>query len=116
MRKALRLVSLSLVALLAAVPAFAEDLKVAALDAMRWAVLAAAFGLGFAAGLCGIGQGLSVKSAMEGIARNPEASGKITVAMIIGLAMIEALTIYCLVVALIVLFADPIKAVKIIGG
>ncbi|RLD98046.1 MAG: ATP synthase F0 subunit C [Aquificota bacterium] len=83
---------------------------------LKYAAIAAGFGLGFAAGLCGIGQGLSVKSAMEGIARNPEASGKITVGMIIGLAMIEALTIYSLVVALIILFADPFKAVHIILG
>ncbi|MGB9668595.1 MAG: ATP synthase F0 subunit C [Thermosulfidibacteraceae bacterium] len=116
MRNVLRVILFAAVSSLFAMPAFAEDLKVAALDAMRWAVLAAAFGLGFAAGLCGVGQGISVRGAMEGIARNPEASGKITVAMIIGLAMIEALTIYCLVVALIILFADPLKAVKIIGG
>ncbi len=44
---------------------------------------------------------------MEGIARNPEASGKITVTMLIGLAMIESLCIYALVVALIILYAYP---------
>lgn len=106
--------------LIAVSPALAAeagaDLKLAALDMLKFAAVAAGFGLGFAAGLCGIGQGLSVKSAMEGIARNPEASGKITVGMIIGLAMIEALTIYSLVVALIILFADPFKAVHILLG
>jgi len=94
----------------------AGELKLAALDMLKYAALAAGFGLGLAAASCGIGQGISVKSAMEGIARNPEASGKIMVSMIIGLAMIEALTIYSLVVALIILFADPFKAVHIIMG
>ena len=72
-----------------------------------YAVLAAGFGIGIAAFGTGIGQGLAVRSSVEGIARNPEASGKITVTMLIGLAMIESLCIYALVVALIILFAYP---------
>ncbi len=72
-----------------------------------YAVIAAGFGIGIAAFGTGIGQGLAVKSSVEGIARNPEASGKITVTMLIGLAMIESLCIYALVVALILLFVDP---------
>ncbi len=65
---------------------------------------AAGFGIAIAAFGCGIGQGLGLKAAVEGIARNPEASGKITTTMLIGLAMIESLCIYALVVALILLF------------
>ncbi|MDD2902965.1 MAG: ATP synthase F0 subunit C [Syntrophales bacterium] len=72
-----------------------------------YAVLAAGIGIGIAAFGTGIGQGLAVKSSVEGIARNPEASGKITVTMLIGLAMIESLCIYALVVALIILYAYP---------
>ena len=72
-----------------------------------YAVIAAGFGMGIAAFGTGIGQGLAVKSSVEGIARNPEASGKITVTMLIGLAMIESLAIYALVVALIILYAYP---------
>ena len=104
--------------MLLAVPAMAAEgeVKIAALNMLKFAVIAVGWGLGFAAGLCGLGQGMSVKAAMEGIARNPEAAGKIQVAMIIGLAMIEALTIYALVVALIVLFADPFKAVALVAG
>lgn len=55
---------------------------------------------------CGIAQGLGLKSAVEGIARNPEASIKVTVPFI-GLAMIESLCIYALVVALILIYAHP---------
>ena len=72
-----------------------------------YAVLAAGFGIGIAAFGTGIGQGLAVNKSVEGIARNPEASGKITVTMLIGLAMIESLCIYALVVALIILYAYP---------
>lgn len=71
------------------------------------AVMAAGFAIGIAALGTGVGQGLAVKSSVEGIARNPEASGKITVTMLIGLAMIESLCIYALVVALIILYAYP---------
>jgi F-type H+-transporting ATPase subunit c len=70
-------------------------------------VLAAGLGLGIAALGTGIGQGLAVKGAVEGTARNPEASGKITVTMLIGLAMIESLCIYALVISLILLYAYP---------
>jgi F-type H+-transporting ATPase subunit c len=68
-----------------------------------YSVMAAGFGMGIAAFGTGIGQGMAVQKSVEGIARNPEASGKITVTMLIGLAMIESLAIYALVVALIIL-------------
>ena len=54
-----------------------------------------------------IGQGLGLKSACEGIARNPDAAGKIQVSLILGLAFVESLAIYSLVVNLIILFANP---------
>ncbi len=72
-----------------------------------YAVLAAGIGIGIAAFGTGIGQGIAIQKSVEGIARNPEASGKITVTMLIGLAMIESLCIYALVVALIILYAYP---------
>jgi F-type H+-transporting ATPase subunit c len=58
-----------------------------------------------------MGQGLS--SAANSVGRNPEAHGKILITMMVGLAMIESLAIYCLVVALIVLYANPL--LKVIG-
>ncbi len=72
-----------------------------------YAVMAAGFGIGIAAFGTGIGQGIAIQKSVEGLARNPEASGKITVTMLIGLAMIESLCIYALVVALIILYAYP---------
>ena len=59
--------------------------------------LALPIGLGIAAIGSGLGLGRAVGSAMEAIGRQPEASGKIQVAMIIGAALIEAHTIYALV-------------------
>ena len=70
--------------------------------------LAAALSVCIAAFGCGIGMGAGISGACSGIARNPEASGKITVTMIIGLALIESLTIYGLVISLILLFANPL--------
>jgi len=72
---------------------------------------AAGFGIAIAAFGCGLGQGMGLKAAVEGIARNPESSGKVTVTMLIGLAMIESLCIYALVVSLILIYAHPNAAV-----
>jgi len=76
--------------------------------AIGLAYLAAALGLGMAALGCGIGQGLAAKAACEGTARNPEAGGKLMVTLIIGLAFIESLAIYALVVSMIILFINPL--------
>jgi F-type H+-transporting ATPase subunit c len=62
-------------------------------------VLAVGFGMPIAVIGAGLAQGKAVAAAMEGIARQPEASGKIQIAMIIGLALIESLAIYALVIA-----------------
>jgi len=69
--------------------------------------IAAGLAIGIAAHGCGIGQGIGLRGALEGVARNPETSGKITVTMLIGFAMIESLAIYALVVALILIYAHP---------
>ncbi len=69
--------------------------------------IAAILGVSIAAIGCGFSMAVMVYSACSGIARNPEASGKITVAMILGIAFAESLTIFTLVIALILLFAHP---------
>ncbi len=63
--------------------------------------LALPLGLGLAALGSGLGLGKAVSGAMEAIGRQPEAAGKIQVAMVIGCAFIEALTIYALVTVFI---------------
>ena len=86
------------------------DVKSSAIGFFSYAALAAGLAIGIAAQGCGIGQGIAVRGAVEGIARNPETSGKVTVTMLIGLAMIESLSIYALVVALILIYAHPISS------
>jgi F-type H+-transporting ATPase subunit c len=76
-------------------------------------ILGAAIGMGLGTLGTGIGQGLAVKGAVEGVSRNPGASGKIMTTMMIGLAMIESLAIYALVICLIVLYANPYKDIAI---
>jgi F-type H+-transporting ATPase subunit c len=70
-------------------------------------VLAAALAIGLAAIGPGIGQGNASGSAVEGIARQPEAEGKIRGTLLLTLAFMESLTIYGLVIALVLLFANP---------
>jgi len=72
-------------------------------------VAMAVAGLAVAVGSIGtaIGQGRSVVSALDAIARQPDASDRISRTLFVGLAMIESLAIYCLVIALILLFANP---------
>lgn len=54
-----------------------------------------------------IAQGRSVASALDAMARQPDLAERVSRTLFIGLAMIESLAIYCLVVALILLFANP---------
>jgi F-type H+-transporting ATPase subunit c len=108
------ILALTLVWLLAPV-AFAEEAaQTSAVAGSKVYYFAfAALGCGLAIGLAalgtGIGQGIGLSKACEGVARNPGVSGKITTTLIIGLAMIESLAIYALVVVLIILFMNPFK-------
>jgi F-type H+-transporting ATPase subunit c len=54
-----------------------------------------------------LAEGRSVAAAMDAIARQPEAAGTISRTLFVGLAMIETMAICCLVVALLLLFANP---------
>ncbi len=67
-------------------------------------LLAAGLAIGLGAIGPGVGIGLLVSGALQSIGRNPEAQGSIQINMFIGIAFTEALTIYALVVALILLF------------
>lgn len=73
-------------------------------------VIAASIAVGLASVGHGIGQGNAASRAVEGIARQPEAEGKIRGTLLLSLAFMEALTIYGLVVALVLLFANPFTA------
>jgi len=70
-------------------------------------VVSAGLAVGLAAIGPGMGQGTAAGYAVEGIARQPEAEGKIRGALLLSFAFMESLTIYGLVVALALLFANP---------
>jgi F-type H+-transporting ATPase subunit c len=61
--------------------------------------IAAGFGIALAAFGGALSQGRTASTALDGIARNPGASGKIFVPMILGLALIESLVIYSLIIS-----------------
>jgi F-type H+-transporting ATPase subunit c len=87
--------------LMAAAPALAQAGQVAADNQSsvdKYAKLAAGFGFAIAAGLGAIGQSRVAAAAAEGTARNPGAGGRIQILMIIGLAFIETLVIFTLVI------------------
>ena len=97
MLKKLVLFTLSLLVL--AIPALAQAPAQGGGDAYRsLGIGLSVLGFGLAAGLAGIGQGLVGSRAAEGAARNPGASGKIQTLMILGLAFIESLVIFALVI------------------
>lgn len=104
MRKALTTILTTVALVAVAGVAFAAEV---APEVASMTAIATAIGMAIAAAGCGLGQGLGLKAACEGTARNPEAGGKITVTLILGLAFIESLAIYALVVNLILLFANP---------
>ncbi|MDR2443856.1 MAG: ATP synthase F0 subunit C [Deltaproteobacteria bacterium] len=96
----------------------ATVVTVAALNTVSSIALIA--GLTICIGVVGpsIGQGLSVFATANGMARNPEAAGSLRVNMIIGLALIESLAIYALVISLLLIYAFPFSSsvTSLLGG
>ena len=102
-----KLVLMFVILALMSVSAFAQTPADPAYDhpqanVVRWGVIAAGFLLGVAAFGGAIGQSRAIAASVEGIARNPSAAGAIRTAMIIGLALIESLVIYALLIAFLI--------------
>ncbi|ETI65508.1 F0F1 ATP synthase subunit C [Sphingobium sp. AR-3-1] len=78
---------------------------------MNWihivSILGAAFAIAIGAIAPALAQGKAVAAAMDAIARQPEAANTVSRTLFVGLAMIETMAIYCLVIALLLLFANP---------
>jgi F-type H+-transporting ATPase subunit c len=92
---------LAMLALLA-LPSFAQQEAEPAggsASGVAWGALAAAFAIGIAALGGALGQGKATSAAVSGMARNPGAAGNIRTTLIIGLALIESLVIYALLIA-----------------
>ncbi len=71
-------------------------------------IVSAAVAVSFGALGPALGEGRAVAAAMDAIARQPEAANTISRTLFVGLAMIETTAIYCLVVSLLLLFANPL--------
>lgn len=80
------------------------------MDILTTSVLVSGFGIALATLSTAIAQGMAVNGAMQGISRQPEASGEIRMNLLLGLAFIESLAIYALVIMLLLLFANPYTA------
>lgn len=77
------------------------------MDAKVISIIAAAVAVSIGSIGPALGEGRSVAAAMDAIARQPEAAGTISRTLFVGLAMIETMAIYCLAIALILLYANP---------
>jgi F-type H+-transporting ATPase subunit c len=64
----------------------------------QWVAISAAFAMAIGSSLCALAQGKAIASAVEGMARNPGAAKAIQLAMLIGLAFIESLALYVLLI------------------
>jgi F-type H+-transporting ATPase subunit c len=83
-----------------AVPAFAQS---GGAGVVNLAPIGIGIGLALAAGLCGLGQGKATASAVEALARNPGARPGIFIFLMLGLAFIESLTLFTLVIIFIMI-------------
>jgi F-type H+-transporting ATPase subunit c len=100
MSKKTAFILLAMVVLFVAMPAYAQGGEAAGSTSFYWAIpLGAGGAIGLAAGLCGLGQGKATASAVEAMARNPGARPGIFVFLLLGLALIESLALYALVIA-----------------
>ena len=78
---------------------------------MNWihliSIIGAALAISLGAIAPALAQGKAVAAAMDAIARQPEAAATVSRTLFVGLAMIETMAIYCLVIALLLLYANP---------
>jgi len=72
-----------------------------------WSIIGAVVAVSFGAIGPALAEGRAIAAAMDGIARQPESVGPLSRTLFVGLAMIETMAIYCLVIALLLLYANP---------
>jgi F-type H+-transporting ATPase subunit c len=96
MRRTLSIVFMALAFLCLTVPVFAQGGEAAA--GTNWVAITSGFAMAIASAVCGLGQGKATAAATEALARNPAARPGIQLALILGLALIESLALYTLVI------------------
>jgi F-type H+-transporting ATPase subunit c len=90
----LQFVFMTLAVLCFAIPAFAQG----GTSSVDLVPIGAGVGMAIAAGLCGLGQGRAAGSAVEALARNPGARAGIQLLLVLGLAFIESLSLFTMVI------------------
>jgi len=104
MSRRFAVLAVMMVVLAIAAPALAQDHgEAAGGSSSPWGLFAPALAIGIAAAFGSLGQGKGLAAACEAIGRNPGAVGPIRITMIIGLALIESLVIYALIIAFLLL-------------
>ncbi|HEY7680384.1 MAG TPA: ATP synthase F0 subunit C [Terriglobia bacterium] len=82
-----------------ATPAFAQEAGGGSgMGVANWVAITSGFAMAIASAFCGLAQGRATAAAVEAMARNPGAAGAIRIALILGLALIESLALYTLVI------------------
>jgi F-type H+-transporting ATPase subunit c len=93
--RTLSYIFMGLAAMFLAVPAFAQG---GTTSGTNWVAITAGFSMAIASGLCGLGQARATAASAEALGRNPAARPGIQLALILGLALIESLALYTLVI------------------
>ncbi len=96
MRRALSYFFMAMAILCFATPVFAQGGQPS--GAVNWVAIASGFSMAFASGICALAQGKATAAAAEALGRNPAARPGIQLALILGLALIESLALYTLVI------------------
>ena len=97
MRKVTMIIFALMALMMVAMPAYAQGTTSSA-GGTNWIAISSGFGIAIAAGLAGLGQGRVGAAACEAMARNPAARPAIQLALILGLAFIESLVLFTLVI------------------
>lgn len=97
MRKLYAGLVLAFVVLVFSTPVFAQGGEAGA-SGVNWVAITSGFAMAIASAVCGLAQGRAISSACEGLARNPGAAPAIRFALLLGLALIESLALYTLVI------------------
>ena len=93
---------LAIALMFCAIPMFAQGgASGTAASGNIWVPVAAGFSMAIASGLCALGMGSAVNGACAGIARNPAAFPMIRFALIFGMALIESLALYVIVIVFV---------------
>jgi len=102
-------------ALLVSAPVFAQESGTGGGggggETVKWAIIAAGFGMAIASAVCGFAQSKATAAACEGLARNPGARPGIQLALILGLVLIESMALYTFAIVFSMIFG--ISKVKI---